>query len=325
MKKKKMILVTRCLPLVMTLVWFAQGFASGQLSTSQIVEKHALSVVTIVALGKGGEPVSSGSGFFLDRQGLIATSHHVLAGHSRAIIRTLNGDEGEIVEVTHDDPGVDLAIARTSLRASIPLSLGDSNRVQVNERVVTIGNAPGNQHFYSTGSVSAIRNAGDIQLLQITAPVSPGSSGGPVLNQRGEVIGIVTAFIASEKDLGFAMPVNYLKTLKPVRIKLAELPSASPSFQAEMRGRTVTKILVIRDHEGPPSPRSFKKTPRLEGPEAASSFSDAKPGTVYFKNGKKLLCDRAWKEGKTVFLVVHGKRYAVGYGEGEIDMEKSFH
>jgi hypothetical protein len=103
------------------------------------------------------------------------------------------------------------------------------------------------------------------------------------------------------------------------------LPSTSPSFKAEMRGRTVTKILVIRDHERPPSPGSFEKTPGLEGPKAASPFSDAKPGTVYFKNAKQLLCDRAWKEGKTVFLVIHGKRYAVGYDEGEIDMGKSFH
>jgi S1-C subfamily serine protease len=316
--------VTRYLPVVMPLLWLAQGFAPGELPISQTAEKHAPSVVTVVALGKGGEAVSSGSGFFLDRQGLIATSHHVLAGHSRAIIRTLNGDKGEIIEVTHDDPSLDLTIARTSLKASIPLSLGDSNKVQVNERVVTIGNAPENQHFYSTGSVSAVRNAGDIQLLQITAPITPGSSGGPVLNPRGEVIGIVTAFIASEKDLGFAMPVNYLKTLKPVRMKLAELPSTSPSFKAEMRGRTVTKILVMRDHERPPSPGSFEKTPRPEGLRVASPFSDAKPGAVYFKNGKQLLCDRAWKEGNTVFLVMHGKKYAVGYAEGEIDMEKSF-
>jgi S1-C subfamily serine protease len=319
-----MILVTRYLPLVTTWLLLAQGFASGELPISQIAQEHAPSVVTIVALGKGGEPVSSGSGFFLDRQGLIATSHHVLASHSRAIIRTLNGDEGEIIEVTHDDPSLDLTIARTSLRASIPLSLGDSNKVQVNDRVVTIGNGPGNQHFYSTGSVSAMRNAGQIQLLQITAPITPGSSGGPVLNQRGEVIGIATAFIASERDLGFAMPVNYLKALKPVRMKLAELPSASPSFKAEMRGRTVTKILVLRDHERPPSPGSFEKTPGPEGLKAEPPFSDAKPGTVYFKNGKQVLCDRAWREGETVFLVMHGKKYALGYAEGEIDMEKSF-
>jgi S1-C subfamily serine protease len=319
-----MILATRYLPAVMTLLWLGQCFGSAELSLSQIAEKHAQSVVTIIALDKEGEPVSSGSGFFLDHQGLIATSHHVLAGHSGAIIRTFNGDQAEIIEVTHDDPSLDLTIARTSLRASIPLGLGDSHKVQVNERVVMIGTAPGSQHFYSTGSVSAMRSAGNIQLLQITAPITPGSSGGPVLNQRGEVIGVATAFIASEKDLGFAMPVNYLKTLKPVRMKLAELPSASPSFKAEMRGRTVTKILVIRDHERPPSPQSFQKTPGLEEPKAASPFSDAKPGTVYFKNGKQLLCDRAWKEGKTIFLVIHGKKYAVGYDESEIAMEKSF-
>jgi S1-C subfamily serine protease len=320
-----MILVARYLPVVMTLVWFSQGFASADLSISQIAEEHALSVVTIVALGKGGKPVSSGTGFFLDRQGLIATSHHVLAGRSGAIVRTLNGDEGEIIEVTHDDSVLDLTIARTSLRASIPLILGDSNKVQVNERVVMIGNAPGKHGLLSTGSVAGIRDAEDIQLLQITAPICPGFSGSPVLNQRGEVIGIATAFIASEKDLGFAMPVNYLKTLKPARMKLAELSRAFPSFQAEIRGKTVTKILVIRDHERPPYPGSSEKSQDREGTEAASRFSDGKPGTVYFRNGKKLLCDRAWKQGETVFLVIHRKRYAVGYDEAEIDMEKSFH
>jgi S1-C subfamily serine protease len=324
-KEKGMILVARYLPVVMILVWFSQGFASADLSISQIAEKHALSVVTIVALGKGGKPVSSGTGFFLDRQGLIATSHHVLAGHSGAIIRTFNGDEGEIIEVTHDDSVLDLTIARTSLRASIPLILGDSNKVQVNDRVVMIGNAPGKHGLLSTGSVAGIRDAEDIQLLQITAPISPGCSGGPVLNLRGEVIGIATAFIASEKDLGFAMPVNYLKTLKPARMKLAELPSASPSFQAEMRGRTVTKILLIRDHERASYPAPIEKRLGHEETKAASPFSDAKPGTVYFKNGEKLLCDRAWKEDRIIFLVIHGKRYAVGYDETEIDMEKSFH
>jgi S1-C subfamily serine protease len=319
-----MILAARYLLIAVTLVFFAQGYASGGLSISHIAENHALSVVTVVALGKGGEPVSSGSGFFLDREGLIATSHHVLAGSSRAIIRTLKGEEGEIVEVTHDDPAVDLTIARTSLRSSAALSLGDSDKVQANDQVVLIGNAPGKQRAFSAGSVIGMRHAEELQLLQITAPLSPGSSGGPVLNLKGEVIGIATAFIASEKDVSFAMPVNYLKVLKPARMKLADLPAASPSFKAEMRGSVVTRILVIRGDERASGPGSSERPPGRESPEAMPPFPDAKPGTVHFKSGKKLLCDRAWKEGKTVFLVPHGKKYAVGYDEAEIDTKKSF-
>ena len=98
--------------------------------------------------------------------------------------------------------------------------------------------------------------------------------------------------------MNFAMPVNYLKTLDSTRLTLGSLPKMTTSLVAAMSKDLLLGLFVTKKRTG--------------------------PVTIYFKNGKQLHCDHVWKDGKTVFLVVQGKKIAVGYYTSQIDMERSF-
>jgi S1-C subfamily serine protease len=267
----------------------------------------------VIALDQENKTIRTGTGFFVDRQGVIATSHHVLEGSARAIIRVGDRQEGEVLDILSDDPDCDLLTAKTSLQNTSPIPFGDSYRITEGEEVLIIGHSPGWERIFSAGHILGSRKAGNLELLQVSAPLLAGCSGAPVLNRKGEVLGVATAFADVSRDLNFAVPIHYLRTLKPARTNWRALREKSVQFQASMADATVTEILVTRDQK-----------PGAEGGSPLHTRSTSRPGTVYFKNGREVLCDKAWKEGVTVFLVIHGKMYAVGYKEEEIDMKKSF-
>ena len=215
--------------LIALILFITGGFSHAEMTTSQIVEKYSQSVVTIVALDENDQPLSLGSGFLINGNGDIATNHHVLEGCAKAIIKTKKGDKGAVLEILNDDPELDLIIARTSLKNISPLPLGDSDTIPVGEDIIAIGNPAGLEGTVSKGIISGVRKVDDFKFIQITAPISPGSSGGPVFNLSGKVIGIATAYLDYGQSLNFAMPVNYLKNLKPSKLSLASLPKKSAS------------------------------------------------------------------------------------------------
>ncbi len=175
---------------------------------SDIITNFTSSIVTIVALDKDDNPLAVGKGFFIDSEGDIATNHHVLAGSSKAIIKTADGEKGRIIEIINDDPELDLLIARTSLKTTHPVPLGDSDTLTQGENIIALGNPVG------LGVIIDIKEVNNLKFFQITAPITPGSSGSPVFNSAGKVMGIATAFLHIGKNHNFAMPVNYLKSLK---------------------------------------------------------------------------------------------------------------
>jgi hypothetical protein len=120
------------------------------------------------------------------------------------------------------------------------LSLGNSDAVQVGEAIYAIGNPEGLEGTFSQGIISSIRKVGADKLLQITAPISPGSSGGPVLNIKGEVIGVSVATSAKGQNLNFAIPSNYLMALLGRTGPTKPLAQANPS-------KTQRSILPVMD------------------------------------------------------------------------------
>jgi len=288
-------------------VGLPQGFA--ERSFTSISERYAPAVVKITTLDQAGRTVGSGSGFFVNSRGDVATNFHVLEKASKALIQTAGGGKGEVLGITHADPGVDLLIAGTAFRNTPAVLLGDSDTVVEGESVLVLGNSPGWEGTFSTGVVTTIRKAGDLTLLQLSARILPGGSGGPVFNTTGEVIGIATAF----SDFAhFAMPANYLRTLKAERSSVEALRGSSVKLEASVVNSTLLEVLV-RQNPGDPVSKST----------SASPADGRRPLTVYFKSGKKVLCDWVWKEGETVFLVVHGKDFAVGYDLNLIDAKRS--
>ncbi len=178
-----------------------------KLTPQQIAQKSISSVVLIRT------PTGLGSGFVAAANGKIATNYHVIRGATKASIVTSDRVEHEDVEVIALDEAHDVAILRIGARQLQPLTLGDSSLVKAGEHVVAIGNPLGLGSTVSDGLLSAIRDLPQLTVLQISAPISPGSSGGPVFNDRGEVIGVSTFLLSGGQNLNFAIPINVVKPL----------------------------------------------------------------------------------------------------------------
>jgi tetratricopeptide (TPR) repeat protein len=156
-----------------------------------------------------------GSGFFIDHDGTLVTSHHVLDGAYSAEIKTSGGERFPVQAVLGRNQIVDLITIRAKIPSdlSIPVKLAEDEPA-VADRVVVIGSPMGFDQTISEGIVSAVReHAITVKVYQLTAPVSPGSSGGPALNLRGEVFGVVTFQAAKGQNLNFAISIQSLHLL----------------------------------------------------------------------------------------------------------------
>lgn len=212
----------------------------------QIAKKAFESTVLLVMEDARGQPLSIASGFFV-QGGAIATNLHVIQGASRGYIMVVGQSRKYILEaIAGTDPDRDLILLTISRENYSPLFLGNSDAVEVGEPVYAVGNPQGLQGTFSHGIVSGIRSVGSDRVLQITAPISPGSSGGPVLNSKGEVIGVSVATFIGGQNLNFAIPSNYLKTL----LAKKNLPKPLASFKTSGKQRSIMASLGGRSTEG---------------------------------------------------------------------------
>jgi len=177
-------------------------------------------ILTIIGYDAAGKPEAQGSGFILTSEGLAATNYHVLDGASKAIAECCSGRKFEISSIQGLDTDKDLVVfqlhelGESGLPHNLPaLALDTSGDISVGEKVIAIGSPQGLENTVSDGIISAIRSYKTTRYLQITAPISPGSSGGPVLNGSGQVIGIATMQAPEGQNLNFAVSSEQLKPL----------------------------------------------------------------------------------------------------------------
>lgn len=199
--------------LLILIVLFSTSFAFGQ-SATEIAKNAIQSTVSIVALDNTSQPLGFGSGFIIEDE-LIATNVHVIEGSSSAYV-LVNGQEKKykIDGYLSIDKANDLVILKVSGLKQKSMTLNQGNIPEIGEKIYAIGNPKGFNGTFSEGIISGIRNFDNNQVLQITAPISPGSSGGPVLNLKGEVVGVAFATYSEGQNLNFAIPVEYLLALK---------------------------------------------------------------------------------------------------------------
>jgi len=173
------------------------------------------SIVSIVMSDKDGHPLAQGSGFLVSKNGHVVTNYHVIKNGASAVIKLPDGAFFAVDGVLASNKDRDVAIIKAHGNNFRPLTLGDSNRLQVGEEVVAIGNPLSLESTVSNGIVSAIRTVEDEggKFVQITAPISPGSSGGPLFNMAGEVVGITTSHLIGGQNLNFAIPINDVKLM----------------------------------------------------------------------------------------------------------------
>jgi serine protease Do len=165
---------------------------------------------------------SLGSGFIIDRDGSILTNNHVVENAERIVVKLSDGREFD-AKVVGRDSKTDIAVIKINDKGNLPIaSLGDSDKVEVGEWTMAIGNPFGLDNTVTAGIVSATGRhigAGPYDnFIQTDASINPGNSGGPLINLRGEVVGINTAIFSrtgGNIGIGFAIPINLAKELVP--------------------------------------------------------------------------------------------------------------
>lgn len=183
-----------------------------ELSVENLFNKHVDSIVVIGALDKKGSQL--GSGFIIKEDGVIVTNAHLMNHASKIVVKLRKSQvyhEARLVSVDWDK---DIAILKINAKDLKPVKLGNSSKVQTGQRVVTIGNPLGLENTISDGLISSLRSVkGGFKVLQTSVPLSQGSSGGPLFNLEGEVVGITTGSYLNGQNLNFAIPINYVKSL----------------------------------------------------------------------------------------------------------------
>lgn len=182
-------------------------------SVAEIAKLVRPSLVKVIQTGREGME-GLGAGFVVSADGLIATNKHVIGEARRIEVEFDDGRRQPVIEVTANDQHLDLAVLRIAQKDLKPLKLGDSDQLAQGDEVVAMGNPDGLDFSVVSGVISEPkREIEGREMIQIAVPIERGNSGGPLLNHKGEVLGLLTLKSQRTENLGFAMPVSALKTL----------------------------------------------------------------------------------------------------------------
>ena len=193
---------------------YKQMAKSTVLVASAYVSSHHITE----GLGKG-----LGSGILIDEAGTIVTNAHVVAGAVKITV-TLHDGTRVPAELIGNDPQTDVAVLQVRLPKGpyVPAPLGDSDKLEIGQKVVAIGHPFGLGYAFSTGVVSGFGKLFETKqevfqerVIQTTAPFNPGNSGGPLVDSEDRVVGINSAILLGAQNIGFAIPINSVKAILP--------------------------------------------------------------------------------------------------------------
>lgn len=259
----------------------------------QIASEYANSVVLVAHDEPNG--IVMGTGFFI-RPDIVATDLHVVKGATTVFLKFRNGTILKSDELLAYDYNTDAALIKLSSPAPVrPIPLGNSDAVRQGEPIIVISNPEGVlEESISNGLVSAKRNKGDGSILfQISAPISPGSSGGPVFDLHGEVVAVVVSTVERGQNLNFATPASYFKVLlsapKPIKLTMIR-PKASTVSER-------TRQLMTPNSGGPPLPNKISsgvlfvayRTPRHRKYSSEDVFQSITDDLLLFLKAHKVL------------------------------------
>ena len=186
---------------------------------TKLVNDIRPAVVTVVVYDINQKVTNIGTGFFIDKYGHLITNYHVLDGRYKAEVRTADGDTYPIKLVVADDKATDLVKVLVDIpRKKIRWIKTANGLPSIAEQIMVVGSPMGLEQTVSEGIVSSIRQIPSVgDFFQMSAPISPGSSGSPVINLKGKVVGVATFQMIRGQNLNFAVSIKSVKKLKPVK------------------------------------------------------------------------------------------------------------
>ena len=211
--------------------------AANALEPADILARARPAVGVILAQDAKGETLTQGSAIIATTYGLVVTNWHVVGGASSAAVKQESGAFYPVEGVVAWNAEQDFAILQIAGKGLPTIPLGDSDKVRQGDRVLVLGSPQGLENTASEGIVSAVRELPNGQkLLQTTAAISEGSSGGPILDMQGQVVGIASFMLREGQSLNFAIPINEVKPKvkagKVTPLVEARLPSATGNAEA---------------------------------------------------------------------------------------------
>src|SRR5436190_20717519 len=181
--------------------------------TPTIIEKARPAIALLEVSDDKGDEIATGTGFWISEGGKLVSNYHVIKNGKKVTARAHNGAMFRVAGILFEDITNDIVLLQTDGHGFSTLSLGASTSIRPGEKVVVVGNPMGLEGSASEGIVAALRKAdAQMSLIQITAPISPGSSGSPVIDSKGNVIGIARLLIEGGQSLNFAVPIEAVKT-----------------------------------------------------------------------------------------------------------------
>lgn len=239
--------------------FFAGLAAAQEIDAGSLYKQASPAVVTLEALGEDGKVKKTGSGLLTSADGKLLTNYHVVSNTKNMTVRLANGDAYDIVEVIAIDRRKDIAYLKIPAVDMPFLKLGRSAGVEIGQTVYSIGSPMGLQNTLSHGLVSGIRELDGYRLFQISAPISSGSSGGPVFDRSGAVIGIAVLTMSAGQNLNFAIPIDYARG---------------------MLGMTQTQPLSAIYEPEPPSEAGSPSAAKLDDAKMSVAASGAVPAEM---------------------------------------------
>ena len=229
---------------VVNIFRFVGGFASAP-DVPQFAEDALAATVYLEMSDAQVMPISYGSGFFVSQEHIL-TNYHVIAGAAHGTAKIVGKTRTYLIQgILAIDVENDLALLQVTIPGVKPLRLGDNDKVRIGDQVYVAGSPKGLEGTFSDGIISRISRGEGKERLQITAPISPGSSGGPVLNSEGKVIGVAFMTIEGGQNLNFAIPSKYVKALLNTTGTVTPLAKREHNISAETyyyRGNTKRDI-----------------------------------------------------------------------------------
>tara|TARA_B100001250_G_scaffold414304_1_gene451828 strand:- start:2143 stop:3780 length:1638 start_codon:yes stop_codon:yes gene_type:complete len=203
-------------------------------SFTDIVSQTERAVFHIYSYDEHGVPNGTGTGFFIDRSGIGITNHHVIEDADIAYIKDFEGNVFQIEQVTKVDVEADLAEIKIKNDDNyrFPRLKLSAKQVLKGQEIFVIGNPETYESTLTTGIISAIRKNDHFEEIQVSAPISPGSSGSPIMDMKGYVLGVITSSSSSEKaeNLNFGTSIKSLSTLKNADDVIANLNSNEKTY-----------------------------------------------------------------------------------------------